>query len=366
MSLMLALLAFVPISLALKYLVHAPDPWIFGAALISIIPIANAIRQATEELAKRTGSSIGGLLNVTFGNVSELILALFVLAAGQGDVAKAQITGSIIGNGLLGLGLAAFFGGLKWPAQKFGRQKAGQLSSMLMLSLFALLIPAMFDYTERAKFPYSDPRQLDDRMSLGVSLLLLLLYGANLVYTMVTHRDIFRADNPDELSHGAAKAWPLWKSIGLLLGGTALVAVQCEMISGALESTAAQFGLSTFFLGITVLAVVGNAAEYISAIYFARKNQMGMVMTITAGSSIQVALMVAPILMLASFALGKPMNLIFGSPLELVAVAATVFAVNTIAQDGETSWFEGILLVGIYAILGVAFFYVAPGTPVHR
>jgi Ca2+:H+ antiporter len=350
------LLAFIPVSLVLAYVVHAPQAWVFLTALLAIIPLADLVRQATEEIAKRTGSGIGGLLNVTFGNAPELVLALFVLKAGEASVAKAQITGSIIGNSLLGLGLAAFLGGLKKPEQQFGKARAGLLSSMLVLSLVGLLVPAAFDFTERSMRPGAVD-WLDERLSLAVSCVLLLMYGANMLYVLVTHRGLFRRDDQD---HGTP-SWPLWKGLALLLVATILVAIESELVSGGLEAASTQLGLSKFFLGITVLAVVGNAAEYTSAIYFARKDRMDLVMSITVGSSIQVALMVAPVLVIASFFMGHWMTLVFTSPLELIAVAAAAFSVNAISHDGETTWFEGALLLAVYLILCMAFYFVQPG-----
>ena len=352
------LLALVPVSLAMEYLFHAPPTLNFIVGVLAIVPLASMVKDATERVAAHVGSTIGGLLNVTFGNVSELILALFVLRAGQPDVAKAQITGSLIGNSLLGLGLGATFGGFKFHKQKFDRDKVGVLSSLLTLTVFALLIPAMFDYTERGLKGVIDPTALDVKMSLGVAVLLIFIYLMNLVYTLVTHKDTFQDADSDEPCDIATT--PLGKAVGTLLLATVFVAVEAEIVSGALDVAATSFGLSKFFLGITLLAIVGNAAEYLSAVYFARKNRMDLVMGITLGSTIQVALLVAPILVLASFAMGNPMTLVFRSPLELVAVAAAAFCVNAIARDGETNWFEGVLLLGVYAMLGVAFFYVTP------
>lgn len=353
------LLVFVPVSLALAYLVHAPAAWIFGAGVLAIVPIAEWIRKATEHIAHRCGSTIGGLLNVTFGNVSELIIALFVLAEGNHFVVKGQITGSIIGNGLLGLGLGIVAGGWGRDKQKFDREKAGSLSSLLILSVIGLVLPAVFDYTERSSFKNPSARPLDEVLSLGVAIVLILVYVASLIYTFVTHRSIFQADEEAEEGSGEA-AWPLWKAIGVLLVGTAFIALEAELVSGALEETAKQLHLSTFFLGVTVLAVVGNAAEYLSAVYFARKNRIGLVLNITVGSSIQMALLIAPLLVIASFLMHKPMTLVFATPLELISICAVAFAVNSIAQDGETNWFEGVLLLGIYCILAIAFFYVVP------
>jgi Ca2+:H+ antiporter len=352
------LLLFVPLSLALEYVVHAPAPWIFAAAVVGIIPLAEWIRRATEQLAATAGSAIGGLLNVSFGNAAELIIALFVLYEGHGDVVKAQITGAIIGNSLLGLGLAIVAGTLftGHAQQKFSREKAGQLGSMLMLAMIALLIPALFDMTERSRVSAEDTAMLDERLSLAVSVVLIAVYVANLVYTLVTHRDVFASAKEDE--HAGEAHWSAKKSIGVLVGATAVTALQAELVSSSLEATASGLGLTPFFLGITVLAVVGNAAEYISAVYFARQNRMGLVMSITVGSTIQIALLVAPLLVIVSYLIGKPMDLVFGSPIELMAIAGVAFTVNAIAHDGETTWFEGVMLLAVYVLLGIAFFFV--------
>lgn len=355
------LVALVPVSLLMEYVLHTPPTLTFVVAVLAIIPLASMVKDATEGVAEHLGSTIGGLLNVSFGNASELILALFVLRAGEPNVAKAQITGSLIGNSLLGLGLGATFGGLKFPSQKFNREKVATLSSLLILVVFALLIPAMFDYTERGIKNIPDPTKLDEKMSLGVAVVLIAIYVANLIYTLVTHRDAFDAvdDKPEEdIAHHEKK--PLKKSVMTLLIATVFVAIEAEIVSGSLEAASSSLGLSKFFLGITLLAVVGNAAEYISAVYFARKNRMDLVLGITLGSTIQVGLMVAPILVLASYAMGTPMTLVFRSPLELVAVAAAAFSVNAISHDGETNWFEGVLLLGVYVILSIAFFFVTP------
>ena len=354
------LLALVPVALVMEHVLHAPALWTFAVAVAAIIPLASLVKDATEEVATHLGSTIGGLLNVSFGNASELILALFVLRAGEPEVAKAQITGSLIGNSLLGLGLGAAFGGLKFMTQKFDARRIGVLSTLLTLVVFALLIPAMFDLTERGLKNVPDPTNLDERMSLGVSVLLILIYVANLVYTLVTHRDAFADAGGEEGEGHAPSGKPLGRSIATLVVATVFVALVAETVSGSLETASSGLGVSKFFLGITLLAVVGNAAEYISAVYFARKDRMDLVMGITLGSTIQVGLLVAPILVLASFAMGHPMTLVFRSPLELVAVAAAAFCVNAIARDGETNWFEGALLLGVYLILAVAFFYVTP------
>jgi Ca2+:H+ antiporter len=367
------LLLFVPASMLADYVFHAPPVWVFLTGILAIIPLAEWVRRATEHLADTLGSAIGGLLNVSFGNAPELILALFILKAGHQDIVKAQITGSIIGNSLLGLGLAVVAGTVGRRAeQKFDRERAGLLSSLLVLSVIALMIPALFDYTERALASAEVTSQLDEKLSLGVAVVLILVYAANLVYTLITHKDVFSGEEdgvapPADASAAAApeKAdphhgppWSLGKSIAILCIASAVTAVEAEIVSGAVEATADTLGLTTFFLGITVLAVVGNAAEYISAVYFARQDRMGLVMSITVGSTIQIALMLAPLLVIVSYLMGKPMNLVFGSPLELIAIAGVAFAVEAITKDGKTTWFEGMLLLAVYALLCLAFFFV--------
>ncbi len=356
------LLLLVPLSLVLAYVVDAPPLWVFVTAIAAIVPLAEWIRRATEQLANRAGSAVGGLLNVTFGNTAELVLALFVLAAGNAAVAKAQITGSIIGNSLLGLGLAVVVG--TWGRERltFNRERAGLLSSLLVLAVVALLLPALFDYTERGLRGAAEATVLDERLSLGVAVVLILVYAANLAYTFVTHRDVFALEEEEgeAESEGAGEPWSLWLALGVLAAGTAVTAVEAELVSGALEQTAEQLGLTMFFLGVIVLAVVGNAAEYVAAVYFARQGRMSLVMSITVGSTIQVALLLAPLLVIVSYFMGTPMNLVFENPLELIAIASVAFVVNAIAQDGEATWFEGVLLLAVYVLFGLAFFFVTP------
>ncbi len=351
------LLLLVPAALALRYFVHAGPIWIFVGAVLAIVPLAEWIRRATEHLAARASPAVGGLLNVTFGNTAELILALFVLSTGETEVVKGQITGSIIGNSLLGLGLAILVGSWGRERQTFKRERAGLLSSLLILAMIGLLVPALFDYTERGLRDAAAANRLAEWLSLGVAVVLILVYVANLVYTLVTHREVFAFER-SQGKEGGAPPWPIWQSLLVLLVGTALTAWEAELVSGALGETATQLGLSRFFLGVVVLAVIGNAAEYVAAIYFARRDRMGLVLSITVGSSIQVALLVAPLLVLFSYFMGSPMNLVFENPLELIAIASATFVINAIAADGETTWFEGVLLLAVYLVLGMAFFFV--------
>lgn len=348
------LLLFIPLSLALAYF-HAPPTWIFAAGIIAIIPLSDYIRIGTEEISHKVGSAIGGLLNVTFGNAPELILAIFILRAGEPDVVKAQITGAFIGNGLLGLGLAIVAGSIRREKQTFKKERASMLSAMLILCVIALLLPALFDFTVRHSSRAAEVVSRDHQLSLGVAAVLIIIYVGNLIYTLVTHRDIFAITDVEEPS---TLHWSLPVSAGVLLLATAFTAVEAELVSGALEATSKGWHLSTFFLGIIVLAVVGNIPEKASAIYFARQNRMGLVMTITVGSTIQIALLVAPLIVFFSLLTPHPMDLVFSNPLEMLSFAAVALAVNAISQDGETTWFEGVLLIGVYVMLAMAFFFV--------
>ncbi len=349
----LALLALVPVAPVLAYGLGASPVWVFLAGAAGVAVLADWVRRGTEQLAGHVGSAIGGLLSVTFGSIAEIILAVFVLMDGKAEVVRAQITGSIIGTSLLGLGLAIVVGGIGRDGQRFKRERAGLLSSMLILVVIALLLPAVFSLTERAVGGGQHLAVADEQLSIGVSFVLLALYVGNLLYTLVTHRDAFASEE----ERGGA-GWPLWLALTVLVAATAAIAVEAELVSGALEATAGALGLSTIFLGVIVLAVVGTASDLFAAAWFARQDKMGLVLSICIGSTIQVALVVAPLLVLLSWALGRPMTLVFDNPLDLFAIAGSTFIVNAIAADGETTWFEGVLLIGVYLLLGLAFFYV--------
>jgi Ca2+:H+ antiporter len=349
------LLAIVPIAPLLAYATGTSPPWIFLAGAAGVAVLADWVRRSTEQIAERVGPAVGGLLAISFGSLAEIILALFVLARGEAAVVRAQITGSIIGTGLLGLGIAVVVGGIGREFQSFKRERAGQLSSLLILVVIALLLPAIFNLAEGA----ADQRKLaviDEQLSIGVSLSLLVLYAANLVYTLVTHRDVFASGETKE--GGSDERWPPWLAVVVLVAATAVIALEAELVSGALEATAGSLGLSTIFLGVIVLAVVGTASDLFAAAWFARQDRMALVLNICIGSAIQVALVVAPVLVLVSWAIGRPMTLVFDNPLNLFAIAGAAFIVNAIAADGETNWFEGVLLIGVYVLFGLAFFFI--------
>jgi Ca2+:H+ antiporter len=351
------LLALVPLAAVVHWILDLGTLWAFGCAIAAIIPLAEWIRRATDQVAHRAGAAIGGLLNVTFGNTAEFVLALFVLFAGHPEVVKAQITGSIIGNGLLAFGLAIAVATWGKRGVAFQAARAGHLSTLLMLAVIGLLIPALFNYTERGIFASTDATALDEKLSLCAAVILIAVYAANLVYTLVTHRDVFAIERK---TGGGGATWPLWKSIAVLIAATLATAAMAEIASGALDETAQRFHVSTFFLGITVLAIIGNAAEYLSSLHFARQGRMGLVASITVGSTIQTALLMAPLLVLASHLIGRPMNLVFDNPLELIAITSVALVVNAIVRDGEATWFEGLLLIAVYLLLGFAFFFATP------
>jgi Ca2+:H+ antiporter len=336
----------------LKYLVGAPSLWIFIFSAAAIAVLAEWIRRGTEQLAQRVGPTLGGLLTVSLGSIAELVLALFVLAHGATAVVQAQITGSIIGTSLLGLGLAIVIGGATRERQSFNTKKAGLLSTLLTLVVIALLLPAVFDYTGRIDGHARTLALTEEELSLAASAVLLVLYAANLAYTLITHRDVFAAG---ELGHRAR--WGLWTSLGVVMAATIVIAVEAEMVSGALTSAAGALRLSPLFLGVIVLGVVGTIADLFAASWFAHQDRMGLVLNICISSAIQVGLVVAPLLVIISWLLGHPMSLVFSNPLHLFAIAGAALIVNAVARDGETTWFEGLLLLGVYVLFGLAFFF---------
>ena len=350
----LLLLLFVPVSAVLRFAVDVSPLWVFASSAIGVIVLAHWISTATEDIAAQAGPAIGGLLNISFGSIAELVLAIFVLVDGHADVVRSQITGSIIGTCLLGLGLAMMVGGFTRERQVFRRERAGLLSSLLILVLIALMLPAVADYVLRQAPAGHDVGVSDEFLTLGTSIVLLTLYGGNMVYTLVTHRNIFsRSDNPEPPS-----ARGIGGPLAILVAGTVAVAFEAELVSGALEATATSLHLSPLFLGVVVLALAGTSADLFAAVLFAHRDKMGLVMDICLGSAIQIALVVSPLLAVMSWFLGHPMTLVFGNPLDLFAIGATALIVNSVAGDGETTWFEGLLLVGVYVLLALAFFFV--------
>lgn len=347
------LLIFVPIAIALE-LMHANPIAIFAASALAIIPLAGWMGRATEHLAEKLGQGLGGLLNATFGNAAELIIALMALQKGLFNVVKASITGSIIGNILLVLGLSVLLGGLKYPRQLFNKTAAMMGSTMLALSAIALLMPAVFHIIVHGK---ANAREQD--LSLEIAIVLIVTYVLSLVFTLRTHSHLYTGgvDDKDEQRAIGTHGWSQTRSILVLLSATALVAVMSEFLVGAVEETSKKLGLTEVFVGVILVAIIGNAAEHSTAVLVALKNKMDLALNIAIGSSMQVALFVAPTLVFASYLFGQPMNLLF-TPLEIVSIGVSVLIVALIGQDGESNWMEGVMLLAVYAILGITFFFL--------
>lgn len=353
-GIVLLLLVLVPVTLAMEFVVQAGDTWVFVSSALAVIPLAGLIGRATEHLAEHVGAGLGGLLNATFGNAAELIIAAVALRAGLYDLVKASITGSIIGNILLVFGLSALLGGLKFKTQRFNRTAASLGGTMLLLAVIALVIPAIFHMLagERAA-------AVEQTMSLFIAVVLVTTYLLSLLFSLRTHSHLYRATNEtdgDETMHGAP--WPRGRAVLVLLIAAALVAVMSELLVGSVEHATEVMGLNEVFIGVILVAMIGNAAEHSAAILVALRNKMDLCVNIAIGSSLQVALFVAPALVFLSYFVGpSPMDLRF-TAMEVVAVAVSVVIMQGIAQDGETHWMEGVQLLAVYAIVAVAFFFL--------
>ncbi len=348
------LLIFIPITLALEYFFHAGDTAIFICAAISIIPIAALMGEATENLAVRTGPTGGGLLNATFGNATELIIAFFALQAGKIDVVKASITGSMIANLLLVLGLALFLGGLKHKKQTFNKVAAGSLSSLLLIVMIAFLIPAVFDASERVAGVSPEQTLIsDEHFSLAASFVLIALYACNIIFSLFTHKDLL--SSRDEEHEG--EVWPVSRGIITLALATLTVAGLSEILVSSLEGFSASIGLSEVFAGLIIIPIIGNAAEHAASV-FAIKNKLDLAIQIALGATIQIALLVAPLLVITSFLMGKPMDLVVHRPLELAGLMGATLITASVTRDGETNWLEGAMLLGVYLLIALAFFFL--------
>jgi Ca2+:H+ antiporter len=325
--------------------------WVFVTAALALIPAAGLIGEATEELARRAGPTLGGFLNATFGNAAELIIAIVALRAQHLEVVKASITGSIIGNLLLVFGGSCFIGGITHGTQRFNRVAAGSATTMLVLAVIALVMPAVVDLFAFGSL-HAQPEVID-RLSFWASLVLLTVYAAGLLFSFRTQRDPLRAGRHEHRPGAMRRP----AAIGLLAAATILTTIQAEILVGALEPALGTFGMTELFAGVIVVALVGNAAEHYSAISAARINEMTLALEISVGSSAQIALMVAPLLVLVSPLFGQPMSLVFNA-FEIAAIGLSVGTVTLVAQDGESNWLEGFQLLGVYVILAVAFYLV--------
>ena len=339
------LLSAVPVAIVLE-IVHAPAVVIFMVSALAILPLAGQIGHATEDLAARSGPQMGGLLNATFGNVTEMIIAFFLILENELEVVKASITGSIIGNVLVVLGLAFLVGGWTRSEQRFSRASANLHSTSLIIAVVGLLMPALFSFTPDA----TDFRT--ETVSVGVAIVLALVYLLGLLFSFKTHKALFRSS-----AHQGEPKWSRGRAMGQLAGATVLVALMSEFLVGALEETTEELGLSKLFVGLIIVPLVGNAAEHSSAILLAAKDKMDVSIEIAIGSSTQIALFVAPVLVFVSLLIGHPLDLIF-SPVEIAAVAFSSIILGFIALDGRSNWIEGVQLLAAYLVMAISFFFL--------
>jgi Ca2+:H+ antiporter len=366
-----AMFVFVPLCFIAAYENWHPFPFLF--ACLGIVPLAAWMGRATEHLAEHVGEGLGGLLNATFGNAAELIIAFAALRAGLYDIVKASITGSIIGNVLLVLGASMLAGGLRFNVQLFNRTAATTSATLLALGAISLTVPATFHVATKA-------RANEDELALGISVVLFITYICSLIFSLKTHKHLYirPADAPDvddedpikllpETTESTANvpavphyAWSLRQCVLVLIGTTIGTAVLSEVLVHHVERAAHSLHMNQLFVGLVVIAIIGNAAEHSSAVLMALKNKMDLAIGIALGSSAQVALFVAPMLVFLSFPFGGrgPMDLNF-SPFEVLAVIVSVIILGYVATDGECNWLEGVQLLAVYAILATAFFFAA-------
>jgi Ca2+:H+ antiporter len=335
---------------------------LFVCSALGIIPLAGWIGRATEALASSVGQGVGGLLNATFGNAAELIIAGIALSKGLTGVVKASLTGSIIGNVLLVLGLSILFGGTKYKEQRFSGSAARTSAVSLSLAAIGLIIPTVFHLTAHSS-PEGWSPLVEQKLSLAIAIVLFLTYFCMLGFSLRTHKHLFRGSG-EEVEEKSAK-WSRTQAIIILLIATAFVALLSEFLVGTIENVRDTVGLTEVFVGVIVVAIVGNAAEHSTAVLMAMKNKMDLTVGIAIGSSLQIALFVAPVLIFLSYAFGKPMDLEFTVP-EVLAVVASVYVLFQITEDGETNWIEGIQLLSVYVILGILFFYLPEPQHVAR
>ncbi len=352
------LLVFVPAALIARYGMGLDGTPVFLLAALSIVPLAGFMGRATERLAERVGAGLGGLLNATFGNAAELIIAILALRAGLEDVVKASLTGSIIGNILLVFGLSALLGGLRHPPlQRFNRTAASLGATMLVLSAIGLVIPALFHAVAGDGFVV-----VERNLSFDISIVLILTYVLSLVFSLRTHAHLYlgaaHAAAVDGDGHEAGEKQGALRALGLLALSAAAVGFMSEMMVASLEQAAHELGMTEVFVGVILVALVGNAAEHSTAVLVALKDKMDLAVNIAVGSSIQIALFVAPLLVFISYFVGpSPMDLRFTS-LEVVAVALSVGIMALVSLDGESHWMEGVQLIAVYVMLGIAFFFL--------
>jgi Ca2+:H+ antiporter len=354
------LLVFVPLAVV-GHALHWSGVAVFACAALAIVPLAGTMGEATQALAGRFGAGVGGLLNATFGNAAELIIALVALTRGLDAVVKASLAGSILGNSLLVLGAALLAGGARRERQTFDRAAASMGSTLLALAAVGLVVPALYHAVTagavaRAALTAAQGAGRERDLSLEIAIVLVAAYALSLVFSLGTHRHLYAGARPhrERVAAGASA----WRPVLLLLGATLLVAWMSELLVGAVDEASRALGLTPVFVGVIIVAVVGNAAEHSTAVLMALRDRMDLALHIAIGSSTQIALFVAPLLVFASRLMPRgAMDLLF-TPFEVVSVAIAVAAVNLVAQDGESNWLEGALLIAVYLVLGIAFYFL--------
>lgn len=347
------LMIFIPITIAFEY-THMDPLWIFIGSAASIIPLAKWMGVATEELSLKLGEGLGGFLNATFGNATELIIAIFALQRGLVDVVEASITGSIVSNFLFVLGLSFIYGGWGKEKQTFNGVAAGTNASLLTIAIMGLVLPATFSLVSN-----NTEFIVLEEVSIAVAILLMASYLISLIFSMKTHKHLYIGGKHkgEDATHEHARHWTNNKSIMVLLVATLAVAYMSEMLVGVIEHVAEAAHLSEFFIGVILIPLIGNAAEHLTAVSVAGKDKMDLALNIAVGSSTQIALFVAPLLVFISLAIGHPMQLIFNE-LEVVSVTVAVFILDNIVRDGESHWMEGVMLVMSYLIIAIVFFFM--------
>lgn len=345
MKILRVLLVFIPISFTSEFM-HLSPTLMFILSALAIIPLAGLMGEATEEISFYSGPRIGGFLNATFGNATELIISFFALKAGLFDVVKASISGSVIGNILLVLGASMLMGGMKYKSQSFNKQALEVNSSMLLFAVIGLTIPAVFTHTV-------SPELLNTQyegLSVIVAIIMFIIYLMSLIFSFYTHKDLYSVDHSED----STSKWTLKKAIFILTVSTVLIGLESEFFVGAVEPMTQEIGLSEFFVGIILIPIIGNAAEHSTAIVMALKNKMDVAVEIAIGSSLQIILFVTPVLIFLSL-LFEPMSIIFNE-FELVALLFAVLIANRVSNDGQSNWLEGVQLLAVYLVMAVSFF----------
>jgi Ca2+:H+ antiporter len=363
------LLIFMPLAFLVEFIeaIHSPL-LVFVFSCIALIPLAGLLGEATEELAIHTGPKIGGLLNATLGNAAELIITIVALSAGKVELVKASITGSILGNLLLILGFSLLIGGLKNGLQRFDRSLTGMSGTMMLLAVIGLMIPTLLELVREAqsgRVDVFDTTVRDpalDAISLGVAAILIVLYILSLIYTFQTpsREEHSGVEDHSAEEEGHKAQWSIPLSVGVLVASTVAIVFLSELLVGAVEPVVTSLGVSELFLGVIIIPLVGNVAEHIVGVQVAYKNKMDLSLTISLGSSMQVALFVAPLLVFVSLLFGPEMTLFF-TLLEVAALALAVLIATTISIDGESNWLEGAQLLAVYVIVALGFYYIQPG-----